>query len=83
MQIEPGIAMVLYWPRIQPERGPDGEEPSFKEAKKKYDERVAEIERWMEAAKALRSIQRLRQRTFTRLEARSACPGHRRGSSRF
>ena len=51
MQIEPGVAMVLYWPRIQPERGPDGEEPSFKEAKKKYDERVGEIERWMEAAK--------------------------------
>ncbi len=51
MQIEPGVAMVLYWPRIQPERGPDGKEPSFKEAKKKYDERVAEIERWIEAAK--------------------------------
>ena len=51
MQIEPGIAMVLYWPRIRLERDPDAKEASFKEAKKKYDERVAEIERWLEAAK--------------------------------
>jgi imidazolonepropionase-like amidohydrolase len=57
MLIDPAAGMVLIWPTIdmpRPNRpgGPDGEESgaSFGKAREKYEEHVAEIENWLEAA---------------------------------
>jgi imidazolonepropionase-like amidohydrolase len=59
MLVDPAIGMVVVWPTIQmPRRNrfgpPDGEEesdPSFRRAREQYEERVAEIEKWLEAAR--------------------------------
>jgi imidazolonepropionase-like amidohydrolase len=57
MLVDPAAAMVLVWPTIDMPRrnrpgGPDGEEsgPSFRKAREQYEEQVAEIENWLEAA---------------------------------
>jgi len=57
MLVDPAIGMVLVWPTIEMPRGdrsspPDEEESesSFRKAREKYEERVAEIEKWIEAA---------------------------------
>lgn len=58
MLVDPAIGMVLTWPTIDmPRRSrfrpPDDEEsdPSFRKAEEKYLERVAEIEKWLEASR--------------------------------
>ncbi len=58
MLVDPAIGMVLTWPTIDmPRRSrfrPSDEEesdPSFRKAEEKYLERVAEIEKWLEASR--------------------------------
>ena len=56
MRIESSTAVVLIWPTIRFFPGPARSTPSsvprtYKDAKKKYDERVAELDRWMESAR--------------------------------
>jgi imidazolonepropionase-like amidohydrolase len=58
MLVDPAIGMVLVWPTIDVPRrnrsGPPADEdsePSFRKEREKYDERVAEIEKWLEAAR--------------------------------
>jgi imidazolonepropionase-like amidohydrolase len=57
MLVDPAIGMVLIWPTIDMPRqnrpGPPADEeskPSFRKAREKYEERVWEIEKWLEAA---------------------------------
>ncbi len=59
MAIEPSIAMMLRWPAIQSRGFRGGFDPnllglrqrSFADSKREYDERVARIEDWLEAAR--------------------------------
>ena len=58
MLVDPAIGMVLTWPTIDmPRRSrfgpPEDEEsdPSFRKAEEKYQERVAEIDKWLEASR--------------------------------
>ncbi|MEX2300194.1 MAG: amidohydrolase family protein [Bryobacterales bacterium] len=58
MLVDPAIGMVLTWPTIDMPRrfnfGPPEDEPSdpsFRKAEEKYEERVAEIETWLEASR--------------------------------
>ena len=58
MLVDPAVGMVLIWPTIDMPRrnrpGPPGDEesePSFRKARDKYEERLAEIDKWLEAAR--------------------------------
>ncbi|MCP5119952.1 MAG: amidohydrolase family protein, partial [bacterium] len=59
MRIEPGQAVQVNWPTIRlrpvnrsgPPRGGSPVPSTFKEAKKQYDARVAELDKWIEAAR--------------------------------
>lgn len=55
MAIEPSAAMVIEWPRIQTRRFDFStfsvQDRPYTQAKKEYDEEVAELEDWFEAAR--------------------------------
>jgi imidazolonepropionase-like amidohydrolase len=58
MLVDPAAGMVLIWPTIDMPRrnrqGPPGDDesdPSFRKARDKYEAQVAEIDKWLEAAR--------------------------------
>lgn len=77
MAVEPSGAMVLQWPAIQTESFDFStfsiQERPFTEAKKEYDQGVAELERWFRAAehyaRALETGERARFRRDVKLDA--------------
>jgi len=50
MTIQPGGPLVLHWPRIRV-RSDDKKRDTFAKAKKLYEQEVAEISNWLEAAR--------------------------------